>query len=98
MELHLVVRNQRVRVGKPLIQQPVIPSDLRGLERLRIPERRYAPRLAPIDVAQPWARHILIERVASAAALLEELLAAVTICDASSVLGRAIQYRKGNQH
>src|SRR6202162_3078866 len=50
-----------------------------GLERLRILEGRHGTGRAAIDAAQPGAFLLFVQRVASAAALFEKLLAMLAV-------------------
>jgi hypothetical protein len=50
METHIVIGNQRFRIGKPLIQRNIIPCHVRGFQSVRIIEGRNAACRPAIDI------------------------------------------------
>ena len=77
MECHVVVRNDRIWIGQPLIKRAFIPDDVRGFQLIRVIEVGYTSGLSAVDIAQTRTFLALVERVAARASLLEELLAIV---------------------
>jgi hypothetical protein len=73
VETHIVVGNQRFRIGKPPIQRSFIPCHVRGLQSVRILEGGNAACRPAIDISQPRTLLVLIQGVAPFTAFFKEL-------------------------
>ncbi len=75
-EIHLRAGNHDLRIGKPSLQCLLTPNDVRALNSIGVIKSAHRSRCAPVNAREMRPLAIVIESVATGAALFKDLLAA----------------------
>src|SRR6185312_515673 len=96
-EVHVVVGDEGVGIGEPLVESLVVPGEVRRGERGGVREARDAGGPAAIDAGEVRAFPIVIEGMAAGAAAIEEGLAASGVTDGKCgrFEGRGSSFERG---
>ena len=75
-ELHVVSGDEGIGVGEPAFERHVVPGDVCLFDRGGVVKARYRTGNAPKNPAQTRAFAVLVQRVTSGTAALEDVFAA----------------------